>query len=81
MCRGCLDDQSDRQSLLHVMQVVMKDPVLLLGDNHSYERMAIVAWLKEHSTSPVTGELLADKGFMPKYTLRSIISGLSSLQM
>ena len=35
---------------------VMSDPVICTGDGHTYERDAIVNWLKDHDTSPLSGE-------------------------
>ena len=34
-----------------ITQQIMRDPVLL-GDGHSYERLAINQWLQTHNTSP-----------------------------
>ena len=37
-------------------------PMLCVGDGHSYEQAAIIQWLQTHSTSPVTGQPLDDRG-------------------
>lgn len=58
----------------------MVDPVVLLADSHTYERAAIVAWLAEHNTSPVTGQPLDSKEVVPNHTLRSLISGLAAMR-
>lgn len=51
----------------------MKDPVVLQADGRSYERSAIVEWLKDHDTSPVTGApLRGQKDLVPNHLLRSI---------
>lgn len=34
---------------------IMMDPVILSGDNYTYERTAITEYLKTHATSPTTG--------------------------
>lgn len=59
----------------------MVDPVLLLSDRQSYEREAIKTWLRDHDTSPVTGEPLTSKDFVPNHSLRSIIDGLALLRV
>ena len=38
-----------------ITQAVMEDPVMT-ADGHTYERAAIEQWLREHDTSPNTGE-------------------------
>lgn len=52
----------------------MHDPVMLEADGRNYEKSAIVAWLKEHDTSPATGvPLHQQKRFVPNHLLRNII--------
>jgi hypothetical protein len=41
--------------------------------SHSYERTAIVAWLKRSDKSPKTNLVLEDKTVRPNHTLRSTI--------
>ena len=41
-----------------------RDPVVT-SDGHTYERHAIETWLKEHDTSPLTGERLPSKVLLP----------------
>lgn len=48
-----------------LLQAVMTDPVLLLADQHTYERAAITAWMDKDATSPVTGQPLASKDVVP----------------
>lgn len=38
------------------------DPVLCVGDGHTYERHAAERWLANHTTSPLTGESLPPEG-------------------
>lgn len=59
----------------------MADPVLLLADSHTYERSALAAWLRDHGTSPVTGQLLASKEVVPNHTLRSLIHRLAEVHL
>lgn len=54
-------------------QRVMLDPALCLGDQQTYERLAIVRWLETHNTSPVTGQPLPSRDLLPNFTLRSLI--------
>jgi serine/threonine protein kinase len=70
--------------LCPITQDVMRDPVIL-QDGHSYERKAIVDWLKRSNRSPLTNEELpmsSKDGSLPmmldNYALKSAIS--SSLQ-
>lgn len=58
----------------------MTDPVVLLADQQTYERSAILGWLEDHYTSPVTGEALMSKDIVPNYTLRSILAKLAELR-
>lgn len=58
----------------------MVDPVLLLADQHTYERAAITAWLESRNTSPVTGEVLATRDVVPNHTLRSMIDRLAEVR-
>lgn len=50
----------------------MSDPVILC-DGHTYERSAIEAWLRAHSTSPMTGECLTSTGVVPNRALAKVI--------
>ena len=52
---------------------VMKDPVTA-ADKHTYERRSIEEWLRTHSTSPWTGEVLASKELVPNMALRDAIT-------
>lgn len=38
------------------------DPVLCVGDGHTYERHAATRWLATHTTSPLTGEQMQPEG-------------------
>jgi hypothetical protein len=47
----------------------------MLMDGHSYERKAIVDWLKRSNRSPLTNEVLADRTTMiENYALKSAIA-------
>jgi serine/threonine protein kinase len=65
--------------LCPITQDVMKDPVMLI-DGHSYERKAIVDWLKRSNRSPLTNEelpMMSKDATMPlmvdNYALKSAI--------
>ena len=51
---------------------VMVDPVIA-ADGHSYERVALEAWLTTHRTSPLTGAALEHMHVTPNHRLRSMI--------
>ena len=48
----------------------MEDPVVA-ADGHIYERDAIVEWLENHDTSPVTRQVLEHKGLMAVQAVRA----------
>ncbi len=54
---------------------IMRDPVILLGDGHSYERKAIEGYLEQsrNPVSPLTGEPLAFKIIVSNLALKKII--------
>jgi serine/threonine protein kinase len=64
-----------------ITQDVMRDPVMLM-DGHSYERKAIVDWLKRSNRSPLTNEELPRGGrhgeaplMLDNYALKAVIEG------
>jgi serine/threonine protein kinase len=66
--------------LCPITQDVMRDPVMLI-DGHSYERKAIVDWLKRSNRSPLTNEelpMMSKDATMPlmvdNYALKSAIA-------
>ena len=56
-----------------ITQELMADPVFT-SDGHTYERHAIEEWLREHDTSPNTGEALRHKELTPNVMARGLIS-------
>jgi hypothetical protein len=53
---------------------LMVDPVILVGDGHTYSRAGIEEWLRHKSTSPKTNQRLAapeDTRCVPNYLIRS----------
>jgi hypothetical protein len=74
-----------------ITQDVMKDPVILMHDGHSYERKSILDWLERAGRSPLTNEVIRKKGgasgnwdahLFANYALKSAIeSFLSNLEL
>jgi serine/threonine protein kinase len=61
-----------------ITQDIMRDPVILVFDGHSYERKAIEDWLKRSNRSPLTNEVLPE-GYggivlVENYALKSAIA-------
>lgn len=54
---------------------LLRDPVMI-SDGHTYERDAIVEWLRDHETSPITGALLKNKEVLPNLKVREIMTSL-----
>ena len=55
---------------------LMRDPVSTI-DGQTYEREFIEEWLREHTTSPLTGDTLATKTLIPMHALRSLAERFS----
>lgn len=55
-----------------ITQEIMVDPVLLVGDGHTYERAAISTWLREHDTSPLTNDVLPDLMLVPNHAVKKM---------
>ena len=55
----------------------MLDPVILACDGNSYERTAIVKWLKRNKSSPMTGERIKFPIIIPNHNLRCTIQELT----
>ncbi len=58
--------------LCPITQDLLNDPVMLL-DGHTYERKAIVDWLKRSDRSPLTNEVLPATTMLDNYALKSAI--------
>lgn len=56
-----------------ITQEVMTAPVVC-ADGFSYEREAIMAWLRTKNTSPMTNAQLPHKQLTPNHVLRSAIA-------
>ena len=56
---------------------LMKDPVVCVGDGHTYERVAISQWFATGArTSPTTNERLDNLTLVPNHTVRRLIAAL-----
>jgi len=55
-----------------ITRAVMVDPVSL-ADGHTYEKQAILNWIRTHNKSPKTGAVLPDTRVTPNHVLRSVI--------
>lgn len=58
---------------------VFKDPVITIADGHTYERDAIIAWLRDHNTSPRTGIVLSTKEIVTNFCVKSLIEEMNKL--
>lgn len=54
-----------------ITQEIMRDPVIC-SDGHSYEREAILRWLSQHNTSPMTNVVI-NGNIVPNHSLRNTI--------
>lgn len=54
---------------------VMKDPVILAGTGHTYERAAIEEWLATSGKDPITSKVLKknDRTLIPNHAIRTAI--------
>jgi hypothetical protein len=52
---------------------VLRDPVLLVGSGHTYERADLVRWLREHDTDPVTNRPLTSKEYVTNFVVKSLL--------
>lgn len=72
--RGARDDiVPPAEFICPITHELMNRPVFT-SDGHTYERLAIVKWLHEHSTSPKTGAQLPDRDIRPNHSLRAQIA-------
>jgi ankyrin repeat protein len=55
-----------------ILGTLMIDPVVT-SDGHTYERLAILHWLKDHNTSPLTMKKLDHPNVVPNHTIRAQI--------
>lgn len=57
-----------------ITQEVVHEPVLLVGDGHTYERAAITEWLRDHNTSPLTNQILDDLTLVPNHAVKKMVA-------
>ena len=56
---------------------LMRDPVMA-ADGHTYEREALLRWLKTSNNSPATGAPLANRVIIPNYCVKMLIQELDT---
>lgn len=56
-----------------ITQDIMKDPVILVETAQTYEREALIMWLKDHDTDPLTNITLSSKLFISNLKLKNVI--------
>ena len=61
-----------------ITQNLMKDPVID-PEGHSYERRAILKWLRRSHTSPITREYLVAEMLVPNRALKEILGSYAGL--
>ena len=60
--------------LCPIMLTLMTDPVICVGDGHTYSRVGITTWLKAgNHRSPKTNEVMTDTRIVPTHLLRGQI--------
>ena len=52
---------------------ILRDPVTA-EDGHCYEREAIINWLQNHNTSPLTDESISIEGLRPSHTVKKLVN-------
>mmetsp|Transcript_15885 Transcript_15885/g.36801 ORF Transcript_15885/g.36801 Transcript_15885/m.36801 type:complete len:136 (-) Transcript_15885:480-887(-) len=55
---------------------IFDDPVMLVGDGHTYSRAGVTEWLKTHRTSPITNVALsgAQLALVPNIAVRQLVA-------
>lgn len=66
------NDSIPKEFICCITQSVMNDPVKTV-DGQTYDRVAILKWFEQHSTSPLTGLVLASKQLVPNIELKEQI--------
>ena len=56
-----------------ITQELMQEPVILVETSQTYERTAILEWLKEHNTCPQTNQKVHSIQLIPNYALKKSI--------
>jgi len=69
------EDDLPHNAICCITKEVMRDP-WMDNEGHSYERKAILQWLKKQQVSPKTRQLLREEDLKPNHDLRNIIHSL-----
>jgi len=67
-----LHDTLSGMLICPITQEIFREPVIL-SDGNTYEKEAILKWLVDHNTSPITREKLSSKVMVPNYMIQSLI--------
>lgn len=59
---------------------LMTDPVILMQTGNTYDREAILSWLKKKKTDPLTNQSITDETIAPNDTLKRMISAQQDKQ-
>jgi hypothetical protein len=62
---------SEKNLICPITNKIFQDPVLA-GDGHVYERTAIVQWIREHGTSPITLEPISIDDLLPEQSIKQL---------
>eukprot|EP01083_Nonionella_stella_P090296 252270_1 len=68
-----MDEEHPRELCCPITLDLMKDPVILMSDGHTYERAALMYWLQSNHTSPVTNQPLKSKQCITNFAIKSQI--------
>ena len=59
--------------LCPISKEIMRDPVIVVSDGHTYERAEIERWFKQSNKSPITNVALYNTTITPNHALRKSI--------
>ena len=64
-------DAHNTAAVIVFLQVAFREPVIA-ADGYTYEKSALQEWLKQHSTSPVTGHELSHQLLTQNLAIKSL---------
>jgi hypothetical protein len=73
------DDSIPREFICCITQCIMEDPVKTV-DGQTYDRVAILRWFEDNSTSPLTGLVLPNKELVQNVELKEQILQYTNLK-
>ncbi|KAJ1623485.1 hypothetical protein T492DRAFT_1054537 [Pavlovales sp. CCMP2436] len=62
---------------------IFDDPMMLVGDGHTYSRDCVTEWLKTHRTSPITNVALssAQLALVTNIAVRQLVAGFREREL